>query len=75
MCDLYLTEEAKKRIADLRENQGEGLMYEQSDLCEAMSTVILMILEGGNEEKGEILKVLYVLQQYNMLVTELSKEN
>lgn len=75
MCDLYLTEDAKERITLLRANNKEEVLYEQSTICQAMSIVIDTIITSRKDVEKEMKKVLYVLHQYNMLVTELSKEN
>lgn len=75
MCDLYLTEEAKERIANLRESKGRGRVYEQSLICRAMSAIIFEADGNYTRDKEEMLQALCVLQQYNDLITELSKEN
>lgn len=75
MCDLYLTEDAKERIANLRESKGGGRVYEQSLICRAMSAIIFAADSSGDDDKEEMLHALCMLQQYNDLITELSKEN
>ena len=75
MYDLYLSEDAKECIANLRENKCNGLMIEQSLICRAMSSIIFTVDNSGNHDKEEMLHALYMLQRYNELITELSKEN
>lgn len=78
MCDLYLTEEAKECIANLRKNHGEEVLYEQSYICQAMGTAICELtncLQDEKEEKEELQHLLFVLYRYNNLLTLLSKEN
>lgn len=75
MCDLYLSEEAKTRIALLRANNKEEVMIEQSIICQAMSAAINTIITSCKEVEEDMRDVLYVLHRYNTLLTELSKEN